>query len=451
MAIITGALLRIKQDLSEHLSERDILDACRDSGHVWRERKLGPVLTIHLFVLQLLHCNTAILGLRHLIHQPLNAAAYCRARMRLPLAVLQALLHRSAEAINQVHGGGRLWHGHRTLLLDGSSSIAPDTAAGRRAFGQPAGQKKGCGFPVPKILGMIDAFTGVMLEMLIFPLYTHEAAKTWKLNSRMKPGDLVLADRGFCSFWNLALLRGAGVLAVLRMHQKKIVSFRCHRSHRRGREGSRQRMPTSRWIKRLGRYDQLVEWVKPSQRPGWMSQRQYDQLPPTLRVRELRYILSRRGQRTVAVTIVTTLVDEVRYDKEAIADLYGMRWSVETHFGELKTTLKMRKVKCRTPAGVKKELIVYGIVYNLVRAVMLAAAVRQRVDVDRISFIDALRWLQTAQPGEPPPLLAVNPYRPDRHEPRVIKDLIDSYRKMAQPRPTLRRLLKQGKEVGRVK
>jgi hypothetical protein len=153
----------------------------------------------------------------------------------------------------------------------------------------------------------------------------------------------------------------------------------------------------------------------------------------------------------VVVTIATTLLDEQLYTKQAIADLYGLRWSVETHLGEMKTTLKMRKVKCRTPEGVKKELLAYALVYNLVRAVMLQAAVRQRVAVDRISFIDAMRWLQTAQPGDSPPDLVVNPRRPDRHEPRVIKDLIDSYRKMTRPRKKLRQALKRGVEVGGAK
>src|SRR5690606_16717775 len=333
MASIAGALARIKDDLQDYLPDQQVLGACRDARHVWRERKLGPVATLHLFVLQVLHCNTAIRGLRHLIRQPLNAAAYCRARMRLPLSALMALLRRSADAINEAHGGGCLWHGHRTLLLDGSSSIAPDTIASRRAFGQPRGQKPGCGFPVPKILGVIDAFTGVMLEMLIFPLYTHEAAKTWRLHSRMKVGDLVLADRGFCSFVNLAMLQAAGVLAVLRMHQKQIVDFRPHRRHHVGRKRCGRGRPTSRWVRRLGKHDQLVDWVKPREKPKWMSRRQYASLPERLRVRELRYTLPRKGQRTVVVTIATTLLDEQLYSKQEIADLYGLRWSVETHLG----------------------------------------------------------------------------------------------------------------------
>jgi hypothetical protein len=464
MVSVSRALSRIKQDLHTHLPDHVILDGCQSIGYQWRERLLGPVATLHLFVLQMLHCNKAIRGLRHLAKMPLNASAYCQARMRLPLEVLRSLLRSSAQAINRAHhqaGGESTWHGHRVLLLDGTSSIAPDTPASRKAFKQPKGQKKGCGFPVPKVLGMIDAVTGVMLEMLCFPLHTHEASKACQLHPLMKAGDLVVADRGFCSFVHLALLQMAGVFAVFRMHQAQIVDFRPHRrhkgqKHRRDKyltKSQRQKLdkgrPTSKWVQRLGKHDQIVDWVKPSTRPKWMSKKQFDALPETVRVREIRYQIPRKGQRTLCVTIATTLLDPVEYSKEEIAELYNLRWSVETHFAELKTTLGMRRVKCQTPEGVEKELIAYGLVYNLVRATMLVAARRQQVDVDRISFIDTLRWLQSAEPGEELVDLVVNPRRPDRHEPRVIKDLQDTYRKMTKPRKKLQQDLKRGKVVSR--
>ena len=469
MASVSRALDRIKQDLHAHVPEQMVLDACRAAGHRWRERKLGPVLTLHLFVLQVLHLNTAIRALRHLVRTPaVSAAAYCQARARLPVEVLRSLLRCAAESIRLAHAeageageaaDAATWRGHRTLLLDGTSTIAPDTPPSRRRFKQPTGQKQGCGFPVPKVLGVIDAMTGVMLEALCFPLFTHEAAKLWRLHALLRPSDLVVADRGLCSFVNLALLHAAGVLALFRVHQRQIVDFRPHRRHKAaaGKRGKRaakadrgdKGRPTSRWVRRLAKHDQLVDWVKPAARPKWMTRRQYDALPATLRVREVRYRLPRKGQRTLCVTVVTTLLDPAAYSKEAVAELYGLRWRVETHFGELKTTLRMRRVKCRTPDGVERELIVYCLVYNLVHATMLAAARRQRVEADRISFIDALRWLQTADPGEAPPDLIVNPRRPDRHEPRVIKDLQDTYRKMTRPRRELRQALKRGKVVSR--
>ena len=139
------------------------------------------------------------------------------------------------------------------------------------------------------------------------------------------------------------------------------------------------------------------------------------------------------------MTIVTTLLDPLLYPQEKIAQLYGIRWQVETHLAELKTTLKMRKLKSRTVAGVQKELAVYCLVYNLVHAVMLQAAAKQRVTPDRISFLDTVRWLLSARVGEELPKLLVNPRRPNRHEPRVIKDLQDTYRKMSRPRSDLRR------------
>ena len=160
-------------------------------------------------------------------------------------------------------------------------------------------------------------------------------------------------------------------------------------------------------------------------------------------MRELRYTLACKGQRTRVVTVATTLLDPALYPREKVAELYGVRWRVETHFAQLKTTLRMRKVKSRTPDGVRKELAVYCLAYNLVHAVMVRAARRQGVTPWRISFVDAVRWLLTAAPGEDVPDLVVNPHRPNRHEPRVIKDLQDTYRKMTKPRGDLRKALKK--------
>jgi hypothetical protein len=460
---ISRALARIKQDLGEFLPEGAIATACRRENHRWRERRLGPAATVHLFVLQVLAFNTAMTHLRHLAGQAVNAASYCRARMRLPLAVLQRLLRDTSTAMREALGAAAagpgdagepgLWCGLRALLVDGSSTITPDTPASQQAFGQPAGQAPGCGFPVPKVLGLFDAFSGLVVEMLCFPLYTHEQSKVWQLHPLMRPGDLLVGDRGFCSFAHLAMLAGRGVLACFRMHQRQVVDFR---PHRKARAASKQKQrqqrkgrPASTFVRRLGRHDQVVRWRRPRRhdRPAWMSDGQYDALPEELEVRELRYVLPRRGQRTRVVTIATTLLDPDRYPKAKVAELYGIRWRVETHFAQLKTTLGMRKVKSRTPDGVRKELAVYCLVYNLVHAVMARAAQRQGVTPWRISFVDAVRWLLSAAPGEEVAELLVNPPRPGRHEPRVIKDLQDTYRKMTKSRGELRKALKKQRKT----
>jgi hypothetical protein len=437
MASIARTLGRIKEDLQPFLPDELILHSCREVGHRWRKRQFDPVATVHLFILQVLCFNTALRHLRHLAKMPINAAAYCKARMRLPLAVLQVLLRESSAAMCGT-SAARLWCGLRPWLVDGSSTITPETPSLLKAFGQPTGQKKGCGFPVPKVLGLFDAFSGLIVEVLCFPLFTHEMSRVSRLHPLLGAGDLLVGDRGFCSFAHLAMLFGRGIHGLFRMHQRAIISFRPHRQpHRQGQTGK----PRSRFIKRLGKYDQIVQWIKPRQKPKWISVELYAQLPQRLLVRELRFVLAAKGQRTRCVTIATTLLDPRLYPKEKVAELYGVRWQVETHFAELKTTLKMRKLKSQTVAGVQKELAIYCLVYNLVHAVMLTAAERQEVMPDRISFIDTVRWLLSAEPGEQMPALVVNPKRPDRHEPRVTKDLQDTYLKMTLSRRQLRRRL----------
>jgi len=340
-----------------------------------------------------------------------------------------------------------LWCGLRPHLVDGSSTIAPDTPDSQKAFGQPSGCKKGCGFPVPKILGLFDAFSGMIVQVLGFPLYTHEASKVWMLHPMLKATDLLVADRGFCSFVHLAMLASRGVHGLFRLHQKTIVDFRPHRKHRRKyrkgqKVGKGKPVPHSKFIKRLGKHDQIVEWFKPRSKPRWMNKEQFEQLPESLMVRELRTVLPRKGQRTLMLTIVTTLLDPALYPKDDIMELYEVRWRVETHFAQLKTVLKMRKLKSKTSQGVLKELTVYALVYNLIHLVMLKAAQRQRVLPHRISFIDTVRWLLSAAAGEALPDLVVVPHRPDRHEPRVVKDQMDTYTKMSRPRAELRKELR---------
>jgi hypothetical protein len=214
-ASVPRALGRIKSDLRSYLPDEAIEGACRDAGHAWRERKLGPAATVHLFVLQVLWFNTAMAHLRHLAGHALSAGAYCRARMRLPLSVLQRLLRDSSAAMRAAPAAqaGALWHGLRAYLVDASSTITPDVPGLRGAFGQPAGCKPGCGFPVPKLLALFDAFTGLVVELIALPLYTHEQSNVWRLHPLLSAGDLLVGDCGFCSFVHLAMLRVRGAHA----------------------------------------------------------------------------------------------------------------------------------------------------------------------------------------------------------------------------------------------
>ena len=442
MRSITDIIGQFKRHWTEELSASAIAQACREAGMTWYESMLNPIVTIQVFFLQVLHGNTACEHMSHLTGMSFTAAAYCKARMRVKLEVLRRLLERCVKQLQQETFETARWLGHRVFHVDGSSFSMPDTPELQAHFGQPGAQKPGCGFPTAHWLVLLHAGTGMITKMLAAPLRTHDMSKTVELHPELQPGDLLVADRGFCSYAHLALLLKRGVHGLLRIHQRTIVDFtpgRPHASPGQGKSDRKKGKPRSRWIKQLGVTDQIVEWLKPAIKPRWMSAEQFAALPASIEVRELRYTIQEKGFRPKEITLVATLLDAERYSLSSLAELFRQRWEIETNFGHLKTTMKMDVLKCKTTDGVLRELQVFALIYNLVRQVMLEAACRQQVDVRRISFIDALRWLQTAQPGDDVAKLVINPYRPNRLEPRVRKRRPKQYPPMNKPRRQLKK------------
>jgi Transposase DDE domain len=446
-ATITQVVKQFQQEWTTQLEPAAILAACHGIDYTWRVRLLNPVLTIQLFFVQVLNGNTACTHLRHLTKVAVSASAYCQARAKLPLTVFKRLLQTVSDRLQSDLLAEGQWLGHRTFLVDGSSFSMPDTPELQDHFGQPGGQRPGCGCPVAHFLALLHAGTGMLVQVLSAPLRTHDLSQVVELHPALRPGDVLVGDRGFCSYVHLALLILQGVHGVLRMHQKQIVDFTPARPHvpvgqgnRRGYKGQ----PRSRWLKQLGPYDQIVDWMKPTECPEWMSEPQFASLPGFITVREVRYRVQRPGFRVTAVTLVTTLLDAETYTVDALASLYFARWGIETNLGHLKTTMGLDVLKCKTGDGVLKELIVFALIYNLVPLVMWEAAKRQRVDVERMSFIDAARWLASARDDEPRPALVVNPHRPYRYEPRVRKRRPKPYPLMTKPRQTLRKSLVNG-------
>ena len=309
-----------------------------------------------------------------------------------------------------------------------------------RYFGQPGGQRKGCGFPVAKWLALFDLTTGMLLRSATSPLRSHEMSRTATISRELEPGDIVLGDRGFCSYAHLALLTLRQLHGVFRIHQKQIVDFTPGR--RGSRRGSKDLpgMPRSRWVLAHGDSDQVVVWFKPKQKPSWMDAEEYAKLPAELTVRELRYRVAVPGYRVREVTLVTTLLDAAKYAASALADLYYRRWQVEVNFRHIKTSMKMDVLRCKTVEGVLKELAVFALVYNLVRSVMAESAQLQGVEPHRVSLVDAVRWLIGVEKADTS-VLVVNPSRPGRVEPRVVKRRPKQYMRMTEPRSTLRNKL----------
>ena len=440
---IDTILKRIRQDVAGCLEPESIRSACRDAGHPWRDRRLNPVAIIHRFLIQILHGNTSIEHVALLGGGRFTGAAYCLARSDLPRLVFQKVLANLVKTLIPITEteGRRL--GHRTCLIDGSSFSMPDTLELQAHFGQPGNQAKGCGFPVAHILALFHSGTGLLLDVAAAPLRTHDMSGIMGILPLLKAKDVLVADRGFCSFSHLALLMSRGVDAVFRLHQKQIADFTPGRAHadRRHKKGPKG-LPTSRWIRNVGVLDQVVEYVKPKERPRWMSAEDYAALPETITVRELRYRIEAPGFRTHEITLVTTLLAAEEFPTDELAELYATRWKVEGYLKSLKQTMEMDVLKCKTVEGVLKELTVYAMAYNLVRAAMCQAAARQGEEVDRISFIDALRWLRQPEDGEETPKLVVNRSRPGRHEPRVRKRRPKQYPVMKKSRDELRKTLR---------
>ena len=444
---VTEILRQFKRSWCRELEDEAILQACEEAGHKYRKRDLDPVTTIRMFLLQILYGNVACNFVPHLAGKDVTGSAYCAARGRLPVKLFELLLSRCTAQMAECVRDTGLWLGHRLFLTDGSGFSMPDTKELREHFGQSGKQREGCGFPTAHWLALVHFGSRLFQKVYTAPLRTSDLNGITELHPELAAGDVLVGDRAFGSFGHFALLIARGVHGIFRAHGALIIDFTPGRAHspvNRKQVVQGQSLPHSRWIKSLGELDQIVEWTRPYIVPTWLNKEAWLALPETLLIRELRYTIARPGFRVKTVTLTTTLLDPVRYPKDQLAEAYGLRWTIETCFNHIKTTMKMDVLHCETVRGIQKELHMFLLVYNLVQMVILEAAQKQNVPPDRISFVDALRWLATAQPGDELRDLVVNPCRPGRLEPRVRKRRFKGpYPYMMRPRAELRKELER--------
>src|SRR6266487_4425315 len=363
-----------------------------------------------------------------------GTSAYCQARKRLPLDTLQRLRVALAAAAQKT---AQLWHGLRVILIDGTTSSLPDTPKNQRAYPQPGGQKPGCGFPLLKLVGVFSLATGALLDYAKGNKRQHELNLMQRLLESLKPGDLALADRGFSCFTLLALLLGRGVHSLFRLHQARSSDMR---------KG-----------KALGKNDRLMVWEKPCQKPRYLPKALWKRVPAQLSVRVIRYSLEVPGFRVQSVTLVTTLLDAQAYPAEELARLYARRWRIELWFRDIKSTMGMEVLRCKSPGMVHKELEMFFIAYNLVRCLMVQAGDLGQVPVEWLSFkgtVDSVRQFSVAiaqarsrkkQKQLIAQLLEIIaqdqlPDRPGRREPRAVK-------RRPKPFPLLNRPRDEFKEI----
>ena len=448
MATFDLALARVRDDPHDLLPDR--IDQLARAGNLaFRNTRLTPGNTLRLFVQQVAQGNIACAAVRHLAQCDFSDSAWCQARARLPMELIgqvhrQLIDHARAE-LDFTDDAAHRYRGHRVFTMDGSSNSMPDTPELRSHYGVPGASKPGLGFPASHLLLLMDHRSGLLIDCHDAPFNTHDASVAPALHEHLRPGDLVLGDDAFASYTHLALLLQGNLHALMPVHHQRIVDFTPGRAHVPSEKNTSKTSagkPRSRIVRTLGKEDHLVEYYKPTTPPKWMSDEQWSAVPPSILVREIRRTVSRNGFRPIPVTIVTTLLDEQAYPADELIELRLTRWMIETNIRHLKTTLGMDVLKCKTLEGVQKERLIFLLVYNLIRMAMLRAARRQRVNVNRLSFADALAWMRYGDIGAETEL-KINPWRPGRLEPRAVKRQKNQFPHMTRPRAELKSQLRE--------
>jgi hypothetical protein len=349
-----------------------------------------------------------------------STSAYCQARKKLKLSDLKSIFAHVVKKAERVDIKGSL-NGRRVVVVDGTGVTMPDTKDNQRCWPQSNSQKAGCGFPTARICTMFDLATGAALSFAMGNKKSAELPLFRKQWDKFHKDDIFLGDKGFCRYFDMAMLHDHAVDSVVTLARRKPVS-------------------PKHAIKKNSETDLEITWP----RPLWTNKSAYShddwtRLPMQLKLRQIYVTVAVPGFRTKSFYIVTTLLDAEQYPAEKIADLYMQRWQVELFFRDIKTTIGMDQLRCKTPEAIMNEVIMYFIAYNSIRLIMYEAAEELEVEVDRISFkgsVQALRqWETLLHQGE---LTARNrrklvselyqaiaektvPIRPGRSEPRCLK------------------------------
>jgi len=395
-----------------------------------RHRLLWPARTFILFLGQILagnvSCSQTVSKLLAWLRMECvadeissNTSAYCKARQRLPMPVIQQAHKHIIKDLQDQETDAMLWNARRVRVLDGSSVTLADTPSNQKKYPQPSEQKPGCGFPTVRLVALFSLVTGAWQHLAFGSLHVSETTLFRELWPQLDPGDVILADRMFCSFGTYWMLAQQGVDCVMRL----IV----HRS-----TGQRR-------VRRLGKGDCLMAWKRTSHAPRWIEPAVWRAMPKELVVRQININVDVPGFRTKTIFVVTTLLDPKMFPARSFADLYRRRWQIELYFRDLKTSLHMENLKCQSPQMISKELWIYVIAHNLIRLIIAQAAAAKGMEPRRISFkrtADALKeWLPLiyAHAGDIEwrqrmKLLLLRhiatlvvPCRPNRSEPRAKK------------------------------
>lgn len=437
--------------IGQYLRDSDLAQAADAAHYHWRTRLWPPMQTLWTFLIQVLHpgwsCEAAVAQVlaeraagHETVHASADPSAYCQARKHVPESLYRQALGAVGRMLQAKVSDGYRWCGRRIWVVDGSSCSMPDTPDLQATFGQPDRQKPGCGFPVAKLVAMFCWASGAVLDVAIGPYRSSELSLWHQLWNQLQVGDVVLGDRFYGAYAELAQLVARSCDGVFRLW------------------GARARSLDFRRGQRLGKDDRLFVWSRSCWRPQTLTPEAFALLPATMTVRVLRFQTQVKGFRSRTVLVATTLRDPVAYPFGQIAALYGDRWTVELRLRDLKTTLRMEILRGKSADIVRKEILMHLLAYDLIRALMWQATQEHNQPLHRLSFAGTMHRFQVIAPylclfaGTAHAVTMyrlllswigsnVVPYRPHRVEPRVVKRRPKPHKLLTRPRNEMRKAL----------
>jgi hypothetical protein len=395
-----------------------------------RERTYPPTVTLAMFLGQVMSadgsCQNAVNQanvsrlLSGLAPNGTSTGGYCLARQRLPLEMVKCLTQKTGELVSTSTPRKWLWRGRHVKQVDGSTILMPDTEDNQAHYPQHGQQNVGVGFPLARLVAVISLSTGVVQDVAMGAYKgkgTGEHGLFRELMDAFVEGDIMLADSYYCSYFLIAALQARGVDVLFEQHGARPTDFR------RGQK--------------LGAREHIVRWSKPV-KPSWMSLEDYQICPDEIPVREVRV-----GKKV----LVSTFLKPRQVSKKTLSELYLQRWHVELDLRNIKTTLGMEMLSCKTAEMCQKELWIYLLAYNLVRLLMAEAALQGGVLPRQLSFKHTLQiWLAwnlqqfmtTSQEDTTTLFLLITGIRvgnrPGRIEPRAVKRRPKPYPRLKNPR-----------------
>ena len=422
------------------LTDQDIDSAMGESTALLRRWIYTPLITITVFLTQCMSadhsCREAVAKLlawrmkRGLKPCSADTGTYCDARDELPEAACQQLATNVGRQLDESAPSKWLWCKRRVCVVDGSTITMADTPDNQAEYPQLRSQKPGCGFPIARLVVVFSLSVGSVIQMAIGKFkgkLTGENSMFRQMHKHFTKGDVILSDRSYAGWFDIALAIQAGLDVVTRLHQARRFDFRT---------GTR-----------LGKDDHIISAPKPA-RPTWMDEATYQSLPEEIQLRQCRIRVTKKGFRTKKILLETTLLDATTYSLEDLARLYRRRWDAEIGLRNLKITMQMDHLRCKTPHRVHNEFYMHVLAHNLIRKTIAIAAMEAGVQPYQISFKGALQtllnflaflssdtdidqWCRQL-------IAAIATHeianRPDRYEPRVRKRRPKQYKLMNRPR-----------------